>query len=262
MNDELPEPLLAFDSVARELSAELDRLDVIVAGYRDNVAAGRIPANSIDAMRLELTYHSNAIEGCTLSLRETQLVIEGRTPAEGKPLREIYEARNHDLAIRMIERWVAERSPAEFLDERDLLALHARVLADIEPGSAGRFRTDRVLIRGTRFVPPSSAKFDALVPATLDRARRQELHVALRAAELHYNLVAIHPFVDGNGRTARLAMNHLLLASGYPFAIIEVERRGRYLETLEAANAGQAMPFAALVVDSIRVSLERMLGAD
>jgi Fic family protein len=262
MNDELPEPLPAFDSVVREWSSELDRLDVIIAAYRERVAAGRIPANSIDAMRLELTYHSNAIEGCTLSLRETQLVIEGRTPGEGKSLREIYEARNHDLAIRLVERWVAERSSSAFLDERDLLAIHARVLADIEPGSAGRFRADRVLIRGTRFVPPSSAKFGTLVPAALDRTRRTQLHVAIRAAELHCNLVAIHPFVDGNGRTARLAMNHLLLANGYPFASIEVERRGRYLEALEAANAGLATPFAAFIIDSIRASIERMLGVD
>jgi Fic family protein len=262
MIDHLPEPLQTFDAAAAELAFELSQLDRVVAEYRERSAAGRILANSIDAMRLELTYHSNAIEGCTLSLRETQLVIEGHAPGGGKSLREIYEARNHDRAIRMIEQWVASGRASAPVDERDLLAVHAQVLADIEPASAGRFRSERVLIRGTRFVPPASRNFDVLLPALLQRTTRSELHVAMRAAELHYNLVAVHPFIDGNGRTARLMMNHLLLASGYPFAIIEVQTRAKYLEALEAANGGRCLPFAAFVIGSIQTSIERLLGSE
>ncbi len=220
---------------------------------------GRILPNSLEALRVELTYHSNAIEGCTLTLRETQLILEGRTPDAGKPLREIYEARNHDRALRQIEAWAAARPPQSPLTERDLLDVHALVLADIDPSHAGRFRRDRVLIKGTRYIPPSSAKFDSLLPALLSLAGASSIHPSLQAAELHYNLVAVHPFHDGNGRTARLLMNYLLLRRGYPSAIIPVERRGEYLLALEEANAGRTQAFARFIASCVQHTLNRLI---
>lgn len=210
--------------------------------------------NSAEALRIEYTYHSNAIEGSTLSLRETQLVIEGLTPPGGKPLREIYEARNHYRAIGIIESW-AGANGIGWLTEVNLLELHAAVLADISPGDAGVYRSGRVLIAGSRFVPPGPHRFEELIPTTLDRARASAMHPVMRAAELHYNLVAVHPFVDGNGRTARLMMNALLLSLGYPLCIIRIEQRSAYLAALDAANAGDAVPFAGLVADVVQAAL-------
>ena len=107
--DHLPEPLQAFSGLAEAVAPALRNLEAIYARYLELKDAGRILANSVEALRVELTYHSNAIEGSTLSLRETQLVIEGYAPTSGKTLREIYEARNHDRALRELEQRVEKR---------------------------------------------------------------------------------------------------------------------------------------------------------
>jgi Fic family protein len=254
----LPEPLQSFRGLADAVAPELRAVEAAHARYREEKAAGRVLPNSVEALRVELTYHSNAIEGSTLSLRETQLVLEGHTPASSKPLREIYEARNHDRALRMLERWVEERpSP---LTDQDILDVHAQVLADVDPANAGRFRSGRVLITGTRLLPPGSHKFDNLVPRMLELANVESGPPALQAAELHYNLVAVHPFSDGNGRTARLLMNYHLLRHGYPHAIIDVGERAEYLSALEEANDGQCRQFAAFVLGSVERSIQRLIG--
>ncbi len=240
------------------LTPELRAVESVHARYRAERTAGRVLDNSVEALRVELTYHSNAIEGSTLSLRETQLVLEGYAPAGGKLLREIYEARNHDRALRRLER-LAEDHPRP-LTEHDLLEIHAQVLADIDPQAAGRFRSGRVLIKGTRFIPPGSHKFDDLIPRLLELANAEGRPPALQAAELHYNLVAIHPFTDGNGRTARLLMNHHLLRHGYPLAVIEVGERAEYLSALESANDGRCKPFARFILRSVERSILRLIG--
>jgi Fic family protein len=255
---DLPEPLQSFRGLAEAVAPELLAVEAVHARYRVEKDAGRVLPNSVEALRVELTYHSNAIEGSTLSLRDTQLVLEGYAPSGGKTMREIYEARNHDRALRMLERWAEER-PSPLADQ-DLLDVHAQVLADIDPVNAGRSRSARVLIKGTRFIPPGSQKFDDLIPRMLELATAQGVPPALQAAELHYNLVAIHPFSDGNGRTARLVMNHHLLRHGYPHAIIEVEERAEYLAALEEANEGRCQPFATFVLKSVEHSIQRLIG--
>jgi Fic family protein len=264
MKHHLPEPLQAFGGLVEDEAVEpaLRDVEAAHAEYRERKDAGRILANSVEAIRVELTYHSNAIEGSTLSLRETQLVIEGYAPAGGKTLREIYEARNHDRALREIEEWVEKRPSTSALTDRDILDIHAHVLADIATGSAGRFRADRVLIKGTRFIPPGSHKFGELVPRMLELANLEGVHPVLQSAELHYNLAAIHPFADGNGRTARLLMNYHLLRHGYPHTIIEVGERAEYLTALEEANAGRCERFAAFVLRSAERSIRRLIGEE
>lgn len=236
----------------------LDRLDTRVGVYRDARTSGRLLANTIEALRTELTYNSNAIEGNTLSLRETQLVIEGKTPPGEKSLHEIYEARNHDRAVRQVEAWVSDGHAAR-ISEHDLLELHAMVLRDIDVSSAGHYRTERVRIAGSSFVPPANHRFPELIAAAFERARSSDLHPALRAAEFHYNLVAIHPFADGNGRTARLMMNYLLMHADYPPALIEVRRRGEYLAALDDANHGRVEPLARRVLESIEQAMNQLL---
>lgn len=254
-----PEPLIGLDSVPAAAGA-MARCDALLAEYRARAGQGRILANSLEALRVELTYHSNAIEGSTLSLRETQLVIEGHAPTSGKTMRELYEARNHDRALRLIESWAGSRDE-DRLTEQDLLAVHGVVLADIAPDSAGRFRTERVLTKGSRFIPPGSHRFGELVPVLLAQGARAGAHPLLRAAEIHDNLAAVHPFADGNGRTARLLMNFVLLRHGHPPTIIEVGERAEYLASLEEANAGRCDRFVSCIVRSATRSLERLLGA-
>jgi len=252
----LPEPLQSFAGLESVLAPELSRLDVLVAKYHDERDAGRILPNAVEALRVEATYHSNAIEGNTLTLRETQLVVEGRTPGGGKSMREIYEARNHDRAVRLIEEWAAMRPGP--ITETELLDAHALVLADIDAKEAGRFRSGRVLIAGSRCVPPGPQKFGELVPRALDGSGAP--HPVIAAAELHYNLVAIHPFADGNGRTSRLMMNYHLLRCGFPWVIIDVGERGEYMAALDEANGGKCERFARFVVGSAARSVGRVLG--
>jgi len=254
----LPEPLQSFADKAMAV-AGLEELDSLILQYRQLQASGNLPTNTLDALRIELTYHSNAIEGNTLSLRETQLVIEGKSPGGEKDLREIYEARNHDHALRLIESWASDR-PNTSLTERDLLDVHAQVLADIDTTTAGRFRSGRVLIAGTGYVPPGSQKFDVLIPKLLELANRSGVHPVTQAAELHYNLVAVHPFNDGNGRTARILMNHHLLRNQYPYAIITVGNRGDYLAALDEANHGRVEAFLKLVIQSTLTSARKIVG--
>lgn len=255
---QISEPLQHFIASEQNL-AGLNDLDNLVKEYQAKRSASQIPLNTVEALRIELTYHSNAIEGNTLSLRETQLVVEGKSPAGEKNLREIYEARNHDRALRLIESWVEKGQP-EPLTERHLLDVHGAVMVDIDDRAAGRFRSNRVLISGTGYVPPGSHRFDVLIPALLAIANQKQVHPVLQAAELHYNLVAVHPFDDGNGRTARLLMNYHLLKSNYPLAIIEIGRRGDYLAALDEANHGRLEPFTALVIQSVLASARKILG--
>lgn len=244
------------------MATELRAVAEAHARYRRAEDAGLVAANSVEALRVELTYHSNAIEGSTLSLRETQLVLEGYAPPGGKPLREIYEARNHDRALRMLERWAGERPPSATLEAGDLLEVHGHVLADIDAVNAGRFRSGRVLIKGTRFVPPGNHRFDELIPTLLELTQDRGRPPALQAAELHYNVVAVHPFYDGNGRTARLLMNYHLLRHGFPHAVIEVGERTEYLLALEEANEGRCERFAAFILRSVERSISRLIGED
>jgi Fic family protein len=257
----IPEPLLAFDDKAAEVQAALNDLSHVHARYQAEKQRDSILSNSIEALRLELTYHSNAIEGSTLTLRETQLILDGQAPLGGKPLREIYEARNHDRALRMVEQWAAERAGSLPLSDLDILAVHTQIMTDIDPTSAGRFRSERVLIKGASYIPPGSQKFDQLIPMMLEMANRPGVHPALQTAELHYNFVAIHPFSDGNGRTARLLMNYHLLRRGYPHTIIEFDGRHEYLGALESANAGNPTPFATFIINCAIRSIERLIGA-
>jgi len=199
MTQSIPEPLLRFDP--NPFASRLAEMEALRMRFQEAIRTNRILPNSMEAIRVELTYHSNAIEGSTLSLRDTQLVIEGREPNTGKLLREIYEARNHDRALRKIEAWAAEQPPRHSLIENELLDIHGEVMAGIDTTNAGVFRSDRVLIRGTRFVPPGSHRFKELIPKLISFANEPHIQPVIQAAELHYNIVAVHPFADGNGRT-------------------------------------------------------------
>lgn len=254
----LSEPLLAFEPPTPALTQALQRLDEMLPQFRAQRDNGGLLPNTIEAIRVELTYHSNAIEGNTLSLRETQMVLEGSTPASAKSLREVYEVRNHHRALRLIEHWAASRPAPAAITERDLLDVHAIILADIDPSSAVRFRSERVLIKGSGFVPPGSHRFAELIPALLERANQFSSHPGTAAAELHYSLAAVHPFRDGNGRAARLFMNYHLLRSGYPLTIIEVQRRAEYLAALEHADSGRWEHFALFIAGCVERSLERI----
>lgn len=237
-----------LETLLAEADKEKTRLD----------AARPLPANTVASLReklaLEWTYHSNAIEGNTLTLRETKVVLEGITVG-GKSLREHFEALNHRDAILYVEDIVRENEP---LTERTIKDIHALVLKGIDPEHAGRYRQENVAIAGASHTPPDFLH----LPQEMDEliawhAGAKDVHPILRAAELHTRFVEIHPFIDGNGRTGRLLLNFELMKAGYPPAVIRKEDRLAYYDALdEACLSRDYSGIAALVCGAVCRSLE------
>ncbi|MBN3847402.1 Fic family protein [Paraburkholderia sp. Ac-20342] len=224
-------------------------------------AARPLPPHTLASLRekllLEWTYHSNAIEGNTLTLRETKVVLEGITVG-GKSLREHFEATNHRDAILYVEEIVAK---SETLSEWQIRNIHALVLKAIDDKEAGRYRQENVVIAGASTTPPDflhlPAEMKQLI-AWYDGAGA--MHPVERAAELHTRFVRIHPFVDGNGRTGRLLLNFELMKAGYPPAIIRKEDRLAYYNALdEACVSGNYDSIFVLVAHSVLRSLTTYL---
>jgi Fic family protein len=207
-----------------------------------------------DALSVEWTYNSNAMEGNTLSLNETKLVLEEGITVKGKSLIEHFETINHSEAIEHIYKLA---SPNYVLRERDILDTHSLVLNKIEADFAGRFRNAGVRITGANFLPPNALKIDTLFTELINWINNdsQYLHPIAAATIFHHRFVWIHPFFDGNGRTVRLIFNLLLMKHGYPPAIILKNDRKKYYDALNKANNGDYSKLLLLVAQAMQRSL-------
>ena len=215
--------------------------------------------NIRQSLTLEWTYNSNSIEGNTLTLQETKMVIEDGMTIKGKSLREHFEAVNHQDAIEFVEQLATVQQP---LSAQDILGLHGLVLQKIEKEFAGRYRNAGVRISGANFVPPNALKVDALMDALIQWANDPDnpLDIIVKAAIFHHRFVWIHPFFDGNGRTVRLVFNLLLMRAGFPPAIILKNDRKKYYDALNKANSGDYSKLLLLVVQALERSLDIYLG--
>lgn len=209
---------------------------------------------------VEFTYTSNAIEGNTLSFSETALVVEKGITIAGKTVREHLEAINHVKAIDFIIDLARQKQTDIALD--DILAIHKIVLQQIDDMHAGIFRKVMVKVAGSRTIFPNPVKVPFLMVEFMDWLHKIQDHPVIVAALAHYKLVTIHPFVDGNGRTARLLMNLLLLQQGYPLAVIRKEQRLEYINAIEhAREADDFDQFYAVIVSAVEYSLDIYLDA-
>ncbi len=182
--------------------------------------------------RIELTYTSNAIEGNTLSRAETALVVEKGLTIGGKSITEHLEAMNHAAALDFVKEQI-KRKPSD-LKEKDILKIHEIILDKIDRENAGIYRRVPVRISGSAVVLPNPRKVQDLMDGFFSWLKKEEkMHAVELAAEAHYRFVIIHPFIDGNGRTARLLMNMILMMKGYPPAIIRKNDRLAYIKSLE-----------------------------
>ena len=205
-----------------------------------------------ESLSLEWTYNSNSIEGNTLTLQETKMVIEEGFTIKGKSLREHFEAVNHQKAIEFIQNLVSENY---ILTEKDILEVHGVVLKQIEKDFAGRFRTSGVRISGANFVPPNALKVSEYIDELIDWVNSSELDSVLKSTIFHHRFVWIHPFFDGNGRTVRLLFNLLLMKEGFPPAIILKIDRKKYYDALNQSNNGDYSKLLLLVLQSLERSL-------
>jgi Fic family protein len=213
-------------------------------------------------MAVEWTYHSNAIEGNTLNKQETHLILNEGITIGGKSMREHLEVTNHGSAMEHVRRLVD--SEADFTEDA-IRQLHGIVLRGIDDEWAGRYRCEDVFISGSDHEPPQWAVVPRLMQELgqwLASLESQVLHPVLRAARAHSRVVHIHPFRDGNGRTARLAMNLLLMQRGYPIAVIRVEDRKEYFGALETGHVnGDLIPFTHFIAEQVSRSMNLYLRA-
>lgn len=200
-----------------------------------------------NSINIEWTYNSNGIEGNTLTLRETQIVLEGITVG-GKTLREHLEAINHEKAIEYIEDLVKEKNP---VTEWNIKNIHQLVLKEIDDKNAGKYRSENVAIMGATHTPPGHLIVPELMEKLiLNYQKWNKYHPIIKAALIHGELVKIHPFIDGNGRTSRLVMNLSLMNSGYLPVIIKKENRLEYYNALDKAHTtGDYTDFVKLVTN-------------
>ena len=215
-----------------------------------------------DALDIEYTYESNRIEGNTLTLQETALVVNEGVTISGKSMREHLEAINHAEAISYIKD-IAKQDIE--ISERTIKEIHALILHGIDRENAGRYRTVPVMISGSTHMPPQPYLIEKQMEDFILRFKQMEaekVHPVLIAAYLHDELVRIHPFIDGNGRTSRLLMNLYLLRHGYVIITLKGSNDAKvnYYKALEMSHTEQLPEdFQKLVIEAEIAALQKYL---
>src|SRR5215470_13406864 len=210
-------------------------------------------------LRVFLTYHSNAIEGNSLSLQETQMVIDYGVTIHGHPLREYLEATNHAEAYKYVIALVDQHQP---ITRDTILALHGLVMDKIL-AAKGQFRTVPVYIRGSNMTPPPAREVERLMHEWVAWVHGEGLEYdpVTRAAIAHHGFEAVHPFEDGNGRVGRLLLNLMLMREGYPPALLLRDWRTRYIHGLNNANTGNYSSLVNLIGQAVEAGLDLYLEA-
>ncbi len=211
-----------------------------------------------DQINLAWTYNSNAIEGNTLTLKETKVVLEGVTIG-GKNIKEHLEALNHQEAINHLNQLIQNK---ESVTEKQIKHIHSLILKKIDPTNAGVYRKENVVIVGAKHFPPKHTQIPDEMKTLIQnyKDRWKTLHPAERSALLHIDLVKIHPFTDGNGRTARLMQNFELMKEGFLPLIIKKEQRLVYYKALDKAHTtGQTEDFMKLCSECLNEILDLYL---
>jgi Fic family protein len=211
---------------------------------------------------IDLTYNSNAIEGNKLTLKETYLVVNDGLTVKGKSLKDHLEAKNHYEAIHFLYDLI-EHEKKQTVSEQLIRSLQQLIIKDIEDSEAGRYRQGTVMISGSSHRPPPAFE----VPRLMDefivwvKKNQKKLHPVELAALAHHKFVHIHPFTDGNGRTARLFMNLILMQKGYPMVIILKNDRKKYYRVLEKADKGKADDLEKFIAQAVERSMNIYLKA-
>lgn len=212
-------------------------------------------------LELEYTFESNRIEGNTMTLQETDLVVNEGLTISGKSMREHLEIINHQEAIAYIKHLIEKNTS---LNEREVLSIHNLILRGINPEDAGRYRSVQVMIKGSAYMPPQpfivSKEMENLF--IWYETNKNDLHPIVLAAELHERLVSIHPFINGNGHTSRLIMNLILLQNGYVITNIkgDYNNKMRYYNALETSQIkNNKEDFLLFIAKIEKENLERYL---
>ncbi len=226
-----------------------------------------LPPSAVEKLKgqfeMEMTYNSNAIEGNSLTLKETFWVIKEGLTIKGKPLKDHLEATNHQEALEYLYELI-EKDKRGTVSEHLIKNIHQLITRNIEKEWAGRYRNAEVRISGAIHNPPNAMQVPALMDGLIKwyGENCRKLHVIELAAIMQHKFVHIHPFFDGNGRTSRLLMNLILLKAGYPLVVILKNDRKKYYKSLQEADKGNyndLVRFVAQAVDrSLTIYLETL----
>jgi Fic family protein len=245
-----------------------DTSNLLDARIRERIGAKKreldglrpLPKESVAKIRqrmgIDLTYNSNAMEGNTLTLQETRFAIEEGITVGGKPLRYYTEAVNHKKALDMLYGMAKHCT----INNVTVQELHETLMKGVSD-EAGQYRRRRVYVTGAAFVPPEPEKIGKLMDGLEKWAADFRGHTVEFAALAHHRFVSIHPFTDGNGRTARLIMNLILIADGFPPTILRMTDRKRYYAALRDADRGDCRPLVNFVGRAAEQSLNIYLDA-
>lgn len=237
---------------------EIDKLQKEINKYRplDNHLLSQIK----EYYRIGLTYSSNALEGNSLTETETKIVLEDGITIGGKPIRDHYEAVGHSEAYDLVYKLAKNKE----MTEKDILDLHRLFYYRIDEKNAGRYRKVKVFITGSKYPLPLPQDVQGLMQKFIQNLSesRGKYHPVEFAALAHKDFVFIHPFVDGNGRVARLLMNLILLQEGYNIAIIPPILRQKYIAALESARVDDRdfITFIADIVKETQKDYLRLFG--
>lgn len=220
-----------------------------------------LPKSAVQKLRekfqIEMTYNSNAIEGNSLTLKETFLVINEGITIKGKPLKDHLEAKDHQAALEYLYDLV-NKDKKHTISEMLIRNLHQIIIQETDKEWAGRYRNANVIIGGAKHTPPDALQVPQKMRNLINwlNSQKNKTNITELSALLHHKLVYIHPFFDGNGRTARLTMNLLLMQAGYPLVIILKNDRKKYYDVLDKADSGKYEPLVKFIAQSIERSLD------
>lgn len=210
-----------------------------------------------DQIRVEMTYNSNAIEGNSLTLRETFMVINEGITVKGKPLKDHLEARDHYIALEYLYDLV-ENDKKHTISEHLIHTLHQLIMQETDKQWAGVYRNSNVIIAGSDHSPPGALMVPQMMFELINwiKINENKLDVLELSALLHHRLVYIHPFFDGNGRTARIVMNLKLMQKGFPLAVVLKNDRRKYYDVLSQADKKNYNPLILFIAQSVERSLD------
>lgn len=240
---------MSFDEIRARIDAKKQQLDTLRPLSAQALA-------SLEAWYdVELTYSSNAIEGNTLTRQETALVIDKGITVRGKPLKDHLEAIDHQDALYFVRGLVKD---PRSISEADVRAIHQLVVGRSLREEAGKYSQHQRMVVGSKVTFPPPDQVPALMGAFGQWLRSIEASPET-AIEAHLRLVSIHPFSDGNGRTARLLLNLILMRRGYPPIVIGPEARPDYIDSLEAAQLGDKRAYDAFMQDRLEAGLDHFI---
>ncbi len=247
-----------LEDILKEIDRKKARID----------AARPLPKIILDKLTeyldIEWTYKSNAIEGNTMTRQETMLILKEGLTISGKSMREHLEVTNHKNAIDYLGELLTKVEP---LTQKDVLNIHALILEGINNKYAGKLRDVEVYITGSPHKCPLPSQVPELTLEfskwLVERQEKKDLHPVRLSAQAHFKLVDIHPFIDGNGRTARLLMNLILTKYGYPIAIFEceTEKRKAYYRALQEGRKSGLMHFEVMVAEYVNMTADKYVGS-